>query len=324
MGTMRFTFRADSSHETGVGHVMRLSAIAEEAIGRGIECIFVGDLTGVPWVESRIQNLGFSKIFHSEQSMSLKTNNSVLFIDSYTIPANNNFIQKSQWLKVVGILDPETPKYDVDLHIHPGLDGSWFEHSTAELLFGPNYVPFRKSIHRADALISENVENIVIFGGGTDPTNFSLNVAKVLAKTNGYRKATFFTNYPLEIRVLHERFFAKPFGADLDEALLDANLVLTSSSTSSLEIIARGIPVGVASLVHNQETNYSILGALHLATQIGSYGSKNGNFIKEIKIEQLINDRGMRQNLVENSKNIFDLRGSFRIVNKVLESLQGI
>lgn len=324
MGTMRFVFRADSSHETGAGHVMRLSAIAEEAIDRGIECVFVGDLTGVPWLQTRIQNLGFAKIVHTDFAISGQTEESVLFIDSYSITANADFVQKKNWLMVIAIVDPETPNYEADIYIHPGLDDSWIDGPTTELLYGPDYIPFRKSITRNDKEVSNTIEKIVVFGGGTDPTNFSLSMAKVLAKMNGYSEAVFLTNFPQEIQVLDNRFRAERFGSALDKNLLNANLVLTSSSTSSLEIIARGIPVGIACLVDNQATNYKILGSFQLALQIGVNDSMNSNFLNEIEIQRLIKDSSLRSALIENSKNMFDLRGSFRIINKVLETLQKI
>jgi len=324
LGTMRFVFRADCSHETGAGHVMRLSAIAEEAIDRGIECVFIGDLTGVPWLQTRIQNLGFAKIVHSDLAISGQTKESVLFIDSYSITANADFVQKKNWLMVIAIVDPETPNYEADIYVHPGLDDSWIDGSTTELLYGPDYIPFRKSITRNEREISNTIEKIVVFGGGTDPTNFSLSMAKVLAKMNGYSEAVFLTNFPQEIQALDNRFRAEQFGSALDENLLNANLVLTSSSTSSLEVIARGIPVGIACLVDNQATSYKILGSFQLALQIGTNDSMNSDFLNKIEIQRLIKDSSLRSALIENSKNMFDLRGSFRIINKVLETLQKI
>ena len=50
---MRLVFRADASLDIGSGHAMRCSAIAEEAISRGIDCLLVGSLGGVLWLEKR-------------------------------------------------------------------------------------------------------------------------------------------------------------------------------------------------------------------------------------------------------------------------------
>ena len=62
MASMRFIFRADSSKFSGAGHVMRCFALAEEAISRGLECVFVGTINSSDWLLDRISNLGFTNI----------------------------------------------------------------------------------------------------------------------------------------------------------------------------------------------------------------------------------------------------------------------
>ena len=48
----------------------------------------------------------------------------------------------------------------------------------------------------------------------------------------------------------------------------NVDLILTTSSTSSLEFIACGPPVGVACAVENQKQYYAALGQLGIATQL--------------------------------------------------------
>ena len=62
LNPMRFVFRADASIEIGAGHVMRSSAIAEEAISQGIECVFVGSILDMDWLTDRIRGLGFFEV----------------------------------------------------------------------------------------------------------------------------------------------------------------------------------------------------------------------------------------------------------------------
>lgn len=58
---MRIIFRADASREIGSGHVMRSSVLAEEAVSRGFERIFIGSISGLDWVADRISTLGSQK-----------------------------------------------------------------------------------------------------------------------------------------------------------------------------------------------------------------------------------------------------------------------
>ena len=86
---MRYVLRADASQAIGSGHVMRLSAIAEELIARGEEVIFVGSISNLPWVEDRIAELGFSEICENEKEFTPKSDSDVLILDSYQIPIND-------------------------------------------------------------------------------------------------------------------------------------------------------------------------------------------------------------------------------------------
>ena len=91
---MRFVFRADASIEIGAGHVMRSSAIAEEAISQGIECVFVGSILDMDWLTDRIRGLGFFEVVEPQEFRSSK-NSDVLVLDSYTVDPNNAFLEKS-------------------------------------------------------------------------------------------------------------------------------------------------------------------------------------------------------------------------------------
>jgi spore coat polysaccharide biosynthesis predicted glycosyltransferase SpsG len=102
---MRIVFRADASKDIGSGHVMRSSAIAEEAIRRGITCIFVGKISELAWVDDRIKNLGFAEVHEYPKEFSPELNRDILVIDSYKIHPDDEFVQEQSWNKVVSIFD---------------------------------------------------------------------------------------------------------------------------------------------------------------------------------------------------------------------------
>jgi spore coat polysaccharide biosynthesis predicted glycosyltransferase SpsG len=79
---MRLVFRADASRQIGAGHVMRVTTIAEEAIGRGHECHFVGKISDLAWVEKHVQNLGFKSFIREIDVINSEFQNSVLILDS--------------------------------------------------------------------------------------------------------------------------------------------------------------------------------------------------------------------------------------------------
>jgi spore coat polysaccharide biosynthesis predicted glycosyltransferase SpsG len=124
---MRFVFRADASMTIGSGHVMRSSAIAEEAIARGIPSLFVGNISELGWVSERIRGLGFIQVLENTSEFIPDKNEDILIIDSYEIKTDDVFVQSQNWSKVVSIFDELTPDYSCDLRIHPGLTKTWPE-----------------------------------------------------------------------------------------------------------------------------------------------------------------------------------------------------
>ena len=125
---------------------MRISAIAEELIELKESVIYVGHISELSWVENRISSLGFNEIHIDQNSFVSNPENDVLILDSYTISKDDLFINPSNWLRIISIVDEETPDYQCDLRIHPGLDDSWTGDSKTPILAGPKYIPLRKSI----------------------------------------------------------------------------------------------------------------------------------------------------------------------------------
>ena len=91
---MRYILRADSSSKIGSGHVMRLSAIAEELVARGEKVTFIGRFAEIPWLASRMNALGFSEILQDSTEFLPNLVTDVLILDSYTLPVDDDFIDE--------------------------------------------------------------------------------------------------------------------------------------------------------------------------------------------------------------------------------------
>jgi spore coat polysaccharide biosynthesis predicted glycosyltransferase SpsG len=312
---MRLVFRADASIDTGSGHVMRCSAIAEEALAQGIDCILVGSLGGIQWLEKRYTDI---KCQVTPLEGFLKSQGSdVLVIDSYSISKDDDFITQHPWLSRVDIVDQFTPARESDLLIHPGLDGDWFTGDRANFLYGSKFIPFRKSIAKKPIEKSDELGKLVVFGGGTDPYGFARVMSLELYGLHGYKKATFFSSERDYIEDLDSRFTVLPFGAALDNELDSADLVFTTASTSSLEVLARGIPLGVACSVDNQAGCYGTLNNSKVAVGIGER-IKTGDWnMHPLSIKSLIFDVNFRDQIRLAAENYIDFSGAKRIVDAI-------
>ena len=313
---MRIVFRADASLEIGAGHVMRSSAIAEEAISRGVECIFVGAFLEIEWLARRIQTLGFTRITNPDD-FDFQEYSDILIVDSYSLDLNDPLIRFGKWRKVVSIVDELTPDYPHELAIHPGLDGNWYT-GTAKFLSGPNYIPLRKSIKWVNCEPALPIKQIAVFGGGTDTFKFSNELAEILHEIDGFQSAIFFSSDKESIEKLDPRYSVYDLGSHLDETISNSELVITTASTSSLETIARGIPVAIACAVPNQDSYYDAIGKLGLATLIGRRFSKNSWNIDILELSNLVKDLDSRKKMISRNRGIIDLNGSSRIVDEII------
>ncbi len=224
---MRFIFRADASTLIGSGHVARLLALAEEAVSRGIECIFLGDISEPRWLLHRFASLQIRHISDSSSSHFTIQKSDVLFIDSYTLKVSDPFICSKLWAKTILLADSSTPAYRSDLvffiedlRIPERFFNSQVEH-------GFEFFPLKKSIAQIEST-SREVKKIVVVGGGTDPFNFASTMSRILCAIEGFEKAIFMSGNLRSIKDLDSRFEVLNFGHDLDVQIENSDLVFST------------------------------------------------------------------------------------------------
>ena len=315
MASMRLVFRADASADLGTGHVMRCSSIAEEALARNIPCVFVGSLGGIRWIEQRLSFLGIP--INSVSDFLEFRDSDVLIIDSYLRETQVDLIKRNDWDSIVAIVDEATPQQHADLYIHPGLDGAWFRGNREKFISGPSYVPLRKSIEKCKPALSDRLNKIVVFGGGADAFGFAQEIARILSGLPGFDTVSFFSSSSQEIKELDLRFNVFEFGSVLDRELKAADLVFTTASTSSLEIVAREIPLGIACTVENQKPYYQSLADSRVAKQIGKITGNGTWKLDSNTIQRLVSDPTIRNEIRQAGRKFIDLKGASRIVDAI-------
>jgi len=313
---MRYVLRADASSAIGAGHVMRSSAIAEELIDRGKNVVFVGQISGLPWVWERIATLGFNHIYNESSCFLSDPESDVLILDSYEIDEQDAFIAPEKWLHIIAVVDEYTPNYCCTLRIHPGPDSNWTGNSKTPILAGPNYIPLRtslsKSVHTASQL--QHRTRIAVVAGGTDLHGLVFEIARVLLNFSEKFEVQLFSNSTVDLD-LDNRFHINEVGRRLEELTKDVDLVLTTASTASLEFLARGLCVGIVCAVENQLQYYKALGELGVAAQIGFRTLDNDWKLDKEKIYTLITSSAVRKKLLAKASGFIDFKGAKRIVD---------
>lgn len=313
---LRFVFRADASKKIGTGHTQRALGLIQELKDLGYEVIFVGDTSEVTWVTLQLKSLGFSNIFSTEQDFISNPQTDILILDTYTVPVNSEFINKLNWLLVVVIHDLNTPEYNADLIIHPGVSENIVVKKSAKLLSGPEYVLLRKSIKRLRVESKSSNLVITVVGGGVDISGFASEMSKHLKLIPGAFKVNFFSDDAPSIES-DLRFQTFEFSEKLDEIGNQSDLVFCTSSSTSLEFIARGCAVGIVCGSFNQQQYYEILPKLGVAKAIGVY--QDDKWALDLKvIQNLISSRSLREELSKKSLELIDFDGAKRVVNEIM------
>jgi spore coat polysaccharide biosynthesis predicted glycosyltransferase SpsG len=242
----------------------------------------------------------------------------VLILDSYSIKVSDPFIAKKNWKLVMTICDRITPKYESDIELRPGLTkvNSW-QQATA-VLSGTDHILIRKGIEKSERERTlGDVLKVLVLGGGSDPFGFVSAISKVFNSMNLKMEVHAFTNAVIP-DVSAVKYVIHSIGSDLDLIASDVDIVFTTASTSSLEFIAREIPMGVVCAVDNQEDYYSQLGKLGYASQIGIYNSSaNWDFNLE-SIRELLESQEKQDSLRKSTHLLIDLKGAARVFDTLV------
>lgn len=296
---------------------MRSSTIAEEAISRGISCIFIGEITEIPWLVDRIRNLGFDEIICADKRFAQSSKNDVLILDSYSIHPQYEFIDLHNWLAVISIFDNATPNYNSHLRVHPGIEKIYESRFHGKTLSGPEYIPIRKSLLKRGRIPENEKLRITVIGGGTDVHGFVAAIAEVLTKLDADFSARLATSSPINLERDTRFEIIKP-GLNIDSIYSDTDLAFTTASTTCLEFISSGCAVGIACAVENQRDNYSLLAKSGIARPIGYFA--NGAWEFELsEITALVSDILLRNELRESAGSFIDKNGAKRIVDAILD-----
>jgi len=272
---------------------MRSCVIAEELICRGHEVIFIGNTSEIPWINEYVNGLGFSQIFQAAAGFVSNPNSDVLILDSYEIDSSTTFIQPVNWHKVVVLVDDETPQYSAKLYIHPGPGTRWKPPDAKtefQFISGIEYLLIRKSIRElapASSIGKIRDLNILIVGGGSDPTNFCKSLIEKLSLIPFDFEACVIAK-ELNIASIDERFRILNFGIEIEDLLKRADLVLTTAGTTSWEVLSVGITTGVACAMNNQRPNYIFQTSNAMAIGIGEFSSKGIWYFDQSALEILI------------------------------------
>ena len=273
---MRVGVRCDVGVRRGVGHVMRSLAFAEELRGRGVEVVFVCDSHTVAWANDQILARGIAvepAVWSAAEHVGLFARLGVdaVVFDSYDLPGEVFTAVRRAGFPTMAIVDGDFRGAEADLLVDQNLGA---ELDRPELptgttrLAGLDYVLLRDEIlalrpEEPPAPRQSVVPKVFAFFGGTDAYGAGPYVVQALAATGVPFEATVVA--PGED--LAEAIASVPLQAQqhvevigptsrLAQAVLEADVVVSASGTSTWELLCLGATAGLVCVVDNQELGY--------------------------------------------------------------------
>jgi spore coat polysaccharide biosynthesis predicted glycosyltransferase SpsG len=280
--------RCDAGARTGVGHLVRCVALAEELVSRGVTVHVLSDLGGVVWAEQQLTSRGLSRHPAPPTAAALveaadRLGLDAVVVDSYEIPPSHAEALRASGRRVLAIVDMDLRGLPADVYVDQNLDA---ELATPELpdgsvrLAGLDYALLRRAVTdlrpAAPVTRTGDVPRVVAFFGGTDAYQAAPAIGRLLVRTGVPFAATIIAANPV---LRSELLSIEPDGGqrldiidptdDLPKLLADADLVISASGTSTWELLCLGLPAALVWVVENQIIGYGRATARGLGAGLG-------------------------------------------------------
>ena len=324
--------RCDAGARTGVGHLVRCVALAEELVSRGVGVRFLSDLGGVEWATAQLTQRGlpwhpppFDPVGLVAAVERLQID--ALVVDSYTLPPQHSAAVRGTGRPVLAIVDGDFRGQTADIYVDQNLDAA-IAVEDAVGLAGLDYALLRGSVRQLRPLTapvhsSTRTPKVVAFFGGTDAYRAAPAIAGLLAATNAPFDATIIgadEGLRAELRAIApgpgQRFDIIAPTDDLPKLLAGADLAVSASGTSTWELLCLGLPAALVWVVDNQILGYDRTIARGYAAGLGQLGHFGPDAVGTLRT--LLTDSARRTELAGRAWAAVDGRGVQRVADALL------
>jgi len=357
---MKIVFRVDASIQIGTGHVMRCLTLAKELKQKGNEVLFISrNLNGNLFdlitregyqvfclqthhkMENNCENkhaqwLETSWEIDAEETTQIIKKNigkaDWLVIDHYAIDYKweNELKDYSKYIMVID--DLADRKHKCDLLLDQNYYSNMYKRyhqlvpTNCKLLLGPKYALLRDEFIENRKILNRNnrkLQNILVFFGGTDPTNETLKTIRALNKIENKLNIDVVVGASnpkkREIREITKRMENTTFHSGIDymaKLMVKADLAICAGGTTTWERYCLGLPAILIAVAFNQIEICEAISELEIDRYMGE--SKN---ITELDIINAVADihHLNRKQSVEIALKTVDGWGKFRVIEEILK-----
>ncbi|GAB1689098.1 PseG/SpsG family protein [Krasilnikovia sp. M28-CT-15] len=339
-------FRCDAGPRTGVGHLVRCVALAEELVARGVAVHFLSDLGGVTWAQAQLAQRGLP--WHPAPfdqaglvAAAARLGLDALVTDSYELPPGQAAAVRATGRTVLTIVDGNLLGQSADVYIDQNLDAELVAPELppgAVRLAGLDYALLRTAVRERrpaaprDAAVGRTPK-VVAFFGGTDAFRAAPVIGRLLVATGAAFDATVVAadgglrDELLAVATLEgQRLRVIAPTDDLPGLLADADLAVSASGTSTWELLCLGLPAALVRVVDNQILGYERTIARGLAAGLGHLPALRAPGVEADTavrvLRDLLTDPVARAALGARAWAAVDGRGPERIANALLAAIR--
>jgi spore coat polysaccharide biosynthesis predicted glycosyltransferase SpsG len=317
---------------------MRSLAFAEELLGRGVDVVFVCDSSSVPWADGQIRGRGIAvegAVWTPEEHVALvrRLGLDAVVFDSYDLPGEV-FSAVRRAVPTMAIVDGELRGADADLLVDQNL-GAEFDQPVlpagAVRLAGLQYVMLRDEVlalrpTEPPVLRAAAVPQVFAFFGGTDAYGAGPYVVQALAATGVPFEATVVApGEDLAAAIAAVRLQpdqqVQVIGptSELAKAVVESDLVVSASGTSTWELLCLGATAGLVCVVDNQELGYERAVATGAAAGVGTLAELKADPAQATAVlRALLTDPLERARLAQAGWKLVDGQGRARVAEALL------
>ena len=348
---MNIFIRTDASVEIGTGHVMRCITLAKQLVSKGAEVSFIcRDFLGNKI--AFIQEQGFSVYilpslideghwnwisefwkWDAEETRQIlrEKNADLLIVDHYSIDIKWEKELRSLVKHIMVIDDLANRIHDCDLL----LDQNYYRNmhdryknlipNSCMKLLGPNYVLLREdflSIHIEKLNRHKNLNNILIFFGGTDPTGETIKVLKAIKELAladvEYNVVVGDTNpQKNKVKNLCQQISNVKFHCQISnmaELMVKAVLAIGAGGTTSWERCYLGLPTLLIIVADNQKEVAHAINERRVVYCLGESKEVAYNIIRE-KIYEMYKNPAI---IKEMAGNCWEVINPYKVKEKLV------
>lgn len=335
---LRVGLRCDAGPTTGVGHLVRCVALAEEVVARGHEALFLADLGGVDFAERQLAVRGLPRVdppADAGQALAAVERHRLdaVVLDSYVLDPALSAALVERDVPVLAVVDGLLRGLTAQLYLDQNIGA---EHDVVDLpagahrLAGTTYALLRDAVRAlrppAPWQPTGRPPRVVVAFGGTDALGVTAAAVGALVATGQPFRATVVSPDP-RVRASvaaratpSQRLDAVAPLEDFPRLLAGADLVVGASGSSAWEYSCLGAPAAVVAVVDNQLEAYERLVGLGAVLGIGTLQElRHGAPSAQEALRVALGDEAARARVAAAAYCLVDGDGRARVVTALEE-----